>query len=96
MKKILVALLVVTASSLMAANGAALVKRCVGCHGVDFSKAALGKSEIVKGWSTSRIESALIGFKTTTESDEMVMKTQVSGFSDAQIKSIAKYISNIK
>jgi cytochrome c553 len=96
MKKILVTLLVIASTSLMAASGVSLARNCVGCHGVNFEKAALGRSDIVKGWSAERIESALISFKTTTESDEIVMKNQVSNFSNEQIKSIAKYISNIK
>ena len=96
MKKLSVAILIVAATSLMAADGSALVRKCAGCHGINFGKHALGRSDIVKGWSARRIESALIGYKTTTETDELVMKAQVSRFTNAQIKSIAKYISSIK
>jgi len=99
MKKltILVSALALSALSLVAApNGKALSAKCAGCHGVDFSKHALGRSDVVKGWSASKIEAALRDYKTTTESDELVMRTEVKNFSNAQIKAIAKYISSIK
>jgi len=99
MKKfnLLVSALALSALSLVAApNGKALSAKCAGCHGVDFSKHALGRSEVVKGWDASKIEAALRDYKTTTESDELVMKAQISNYSDAQIKAVAKYISSIK
>ncbi len=99
MKKLtlLVSILALSALSLAAApNGKALSAKCAGCHGVDFSKHALGRSDVVKGWSASKIEAALRDYKTTTESDELVMRTEVKNFSNAQIKAIAKYISSIK
>ena len=99
MKKLnlLVSVLALSALSLAAApNGKALSAKCAGCHGVDFSKHALGRSEVVKGWSASRIEAALRNYKTTTESDELVMKAQIGNYSYAQIRAIAKYISSIK
>jgi len=89
--------LALSALSLTAApNGKALSAKCAGCHGVKFNKHALGRSDIVKGWSARRITSVLIGYKTTTESDELVMRKEVKNLSKSQIKAIAKYISNIK
>jgi cytochrome c553 len=99
MKKLtlVITALALSALSLTAApNGKALSAKCAGCHGIDFSKHALGRSDIVKGWSARRVTSVLIGYKTTRESDELVMKKAVSNLSKSQIKAIAKYISSIK
>ena len=54
MKKIML-LSIVTAVSLFAANYAP----CAGCHGVDGSKKALGKSAVIKGWDVAKVEAAL-------------------------------------
>ncbi|HIP11878.1 MAG TPA: cytochrome C, partial [Arcobacter sp.] len=36
---------------------------CKGCHGVNFEKAALGKSKIVKNMTKDEVSHALIGYK---------------------------------
>ena len=61
---------------------------CAGCHGVDASKHALGKSAIIKGWSSSKIETALNGYKDGTYGGAMkgVMKGQVAKLSSDDIK----------
>jgi cytochrome c553 len=97
MKKLVIATaLIVGTLSLMGADGKALTQKCVGCHGVDFSKKALGRSDVVKGWSAAKIESALKAYKTTTESDELIMKAQIGNYTEAQIKAVAKYIAGLK
>ncbi len=97
MKKLVMAtVLVVSTLSLMAADGRALTRKCIGCHGMDFGKKALGRSEVVKGWSAKKIESSLKAYRTTTESDELVMKAQIGNYTDAQIKTVAKYIAGLK
>ncbi|WP_428023471.1 c-type cytochrome [Arcobacter sp.] len=92
MKKIVLGTLV-AAASLMAANTAA----CVGCHGANFEKAALGKSQIVKGWDAAKVEAALKGYKDGSYGGAMkgVMKGQVARLSDADIKAIAEQISKL-
>ena len=97
MKKIAFALLI-GAASLMAADGAALAKKCAGCHGADFSKKALGKSKVVKGWDAAKIEAALKGYKDGSYGGPMkgLMKGQVASYSDADIKAVSEYIAGLK
>ena len=96
MKKTLVTLSVVAiaATSTFAANTAA----CVGCHGANFEKAALGKSKVVKDMTKENIVTALKGYKDGSYGGAMkgVMKGQVASYSDADIAAVAAYISTLK
>ncbi len=96
--KILAGLLIVGATTLFATDGASLYKACVGCHGINGDKAALGKSQIIKGWDESKIEKALQGYKAGTYGGPMkgVMKGQAARLSDTDIKALAGYISTLK
>ncbi len=99
MKKLVIATLVTAgALSLMAADGKALVAKCAGCHGADFSKKALGVSKVVKGMKADEIVKALEGYKAGTFGGAMkgVMKGQIATYSDADIKAVAKYIAGLK
>jgi cytochrome c553 len=99
MKKLVIATLVTAgALSLMAADGKALTAKCAGCHGADFSKKALGVSEVVKGMKADEIVKALEGYKAGTFGGPMkgVMKGQVASYSDEQIKAVADYIAGLK
>ncbi len=49
MKKIVLGTMI-AAASLMAASWAP----CAGCHGASAEKAALGKSQIIKGWPVEK------------------------------------------
>lgn len=96
MKKLILGTLLVSATSLMA-DGASLYKKCAGCHGADADKKALGKSEVIKGWSASKIEKALKEYKAGTRDVNgmgFLMKGQIAPYSDAQIKELAKHISD--
>jgi len=66
-------------------------KGCVGCHGADFEKSAMGKSKIVKDMSKADIETALKGYKDGSYGGPMkaLMKGQVAKLSDADITDIA-------
>jgi len=68
------------------------VKSCVGCHGNDFEKKALGKSKVVKDMSKADIEKALKGYKDGSYGGAMkgVMKPNADKLSDEQIKAIAE------
>ena len=59
--KIITGLLLLGATSLFAADGASIFKACVGCHGASGEKAALGKSQIIKGWDVTKTQKALTG-----------------------------------
>jgi len=97
MKKLAVLTLAATvATTLMAADGAALYKKCAGCHGAHGEKKALGKSEVIKGWPKDKVVEALKGYKAGTRNVHgmgALMKGQVASLSDADIEAIADYIS---
>ena len=78
-------------TSAFAANTAA----CVGCHGANFEKAALGKSKIVKDMTKENIVTALKGYKDGSYGGAMkgVMKGQVAALSDADMDAIATQIT---
>jgi cytochrome c len=97
MKKIVLSAMfaAMTAASLSAASIAA----CAGCHGANFEKAALGKSEIVKGWDEAKIVASLNGYKAGTLNVHgmgAVMKGQTAKLSEADIADIAKQIAAMK
>ena len=98
MKKITLSLLILASTSLFASNTQSMVQKCVGCHGSDFSKAPLGKTNhIAKGKSMEHLYEELISFRTPEEGDsgEILMQGQIKNFTDAQLKEIAKYISSL-
>jgi len=75
----------------------AIYNACAGCHGADGSKAALGKSKIIKGWSADKVESALNGYKDGTYGGAMkaVMKGQAAKLSADETKAVSDYISTL-
>ena len=89
-------LLTLSAVALVATSSfAADTASCVGCHGANFEKAALGKSKIVKDMSKADIITALKGYKDGTYGAAMkgVMKGQVAKLSDADIEAMATQIT---
>jgi len=100
MKKVTLALILAGAASLaMAADGAALFKKCAGCHGAKAEKHALGKSAVIAGLDAATIEKDLKGYKAGTLNKHgmgMLMKGQVANLSDADIKALAEYIHGLK
>jgi len=76
-------------------DGKTIFAKCAGCHGAHAEKKALGKSNIIKGWKSAKIVTAINGYKDGTYGGTMkgVMKSQVSGLSDKEIKAVASYIS---
>ncbi len=88
-----------TEATKSAANGEALFKKCVSCHGAKAEKKALGKSEIIAGWDAAKVEEALKGYKAGTRNIHGMgglMKGQVASYSDDDIKAVAEYISKLK
>jgi len=100
MKKIaILGLVAAGAISLMAADGAALFKKCAGCHGAKAEKKALGKSEVIAGWDKAKIVQALKGYKAGKRNVHgmgALMRSQVATYSDADIEAVADYISKLK
>jgi cytochrome c-type protein NapB len=73
---------------------AASTAACVGCHGTNFEKKALGTSKIVKDMSKDDIVKALKGYKDGSYggAQKGIMKGQVAKLSDADIEAIADAI----
>ena len=79
-----------TASALYSATTAT----CIGCHGANFEKKAMGVSKVVKDMSKEDIVKALKGYKDGSYGGSMkaLMKSQVASLSDADINAIADTI----
>jgi cytochrome c553 len=73
-----------------------ILKKCVACHGKDWSKSALGKSKIVKDMSQEDIAIALKGYKNGTYGGQMkgLMKGQVARYSDSELEAMAEAIKS--
>ena len=93
-KKVLLGLAVIGSLTVVMADGAALYKKCAGCHGASGEKKALGKSVVIKGWEVKKTVEALKGYKVGTYGGPMkgLMKGQVKSLDDAKIESIAKFL----
>ncbi len=99
MKKVVLTLVALGAMSFLAADGAALFKKCAGCHGAKAEKKALGKSAVIAGLDAAKIEEDLKGYKAGTLNQHGMgglMKGQVASYSDADIKAVAEYIHGLK
>lgn len=75
----------------------AQMSACTSCHGLSFEKTALQKSKVVSKLSKEEIERALIGYKNGTYGGVMknLMKSQVSKYSEKELKEISLYIYNL-
>ena len=78
-------------------TGQDIFKKCIACHGQSAEKKALGKSQVIKGWDSAKIMTALNGYKDGTYGGAMkgIMKGQASVLSDDDIKLVAEYISKL-
>jgi len=96
--KTLIAILGLSAM-LSAADGGALFQKCAACHGAKAEKAALGKSEVIAGWSSAKTVDALKGYKAGTRNTKgmgAIMKGQTATLSDTDMKTIADYVAGLK
>ncbi len=94
MKKIALAMLV-AGVSLMAADGAALYKKCAACHGANGEKKALGKSAVITG--VDHLQD-LKDYKAGTLNRHgmgALMKGQVASYSDADLEAVNEYIKGL-
>lgn len=98
MKKFLMIAALTTAACSFAADGAALYKPCIACHGAKAEKKALNKSHIIQGWEVDKTVAALKGYKDGSYGGAMkgVMKGQVAKLSDEDMKAVAEYIHGLK
>ncbi|MDD2780579.1 c-type cytochrome [Sulfuricurvum sp.] len=96
--KTLIAILGLTAM-LSAADGGALYQKCAACHGLKGEKVALGKSEVIAGWSSAKVVDALKGYKAGTRNTKgmgALMKGQTATLSDADMKALGDHIAGLK
>ena len=99
MKKATLALMLAGAASLVMADGAALFKKCAGCHGAKGEKKALGKSAVIGGMDVATLVEDLKEYKAGKRNAHgmgMMMKSQVQSLSDADIQALAEYIHGLK
>ncbi len=71
---------------------------CAGCHGKDGKLKALGKSEVIAGQAKADLITKLNGYKAGTRNVSgmgVLMKGQAEKLSDADIETIATYLSGI-
>ncbi len=98
MKKLAIAMLF-AGSTLLMADGAALYAKCVGCHGANGEKAALGKSAVITGQDAAKTVEQLNGYKAGTLNVHGMgglMKGQVASMSDADMQAVADHIAAMK
>jgi cytochrome c553 len=79
-------------------DGAAIfAQKCASCHGLKAEKAALGKSQVIAGWSSGQTKDALKGYQAGTYGKDMkaLMQGQAKALNDAQIDAVAKHISGL-
>lgn len=89
----------ITAISTAALLANPIYNKCVGCHGANGEKAALGKSAALQGQSKEDIKSKLMGYKNGTLNVAGMgglMKGQVANMSEEDIDSVSEYISTLK
>ncbi len=99
MKKVTLALMLAGAASLVMADGAALYKKCAGCHGAKGEKKALGKSAVIGGMDVATLVKDMKEYKAGKRNVHgmgMLMKTQMQSLSDADIQTLAEYIHGLK
>lgn len=77
--------------------GKELYKACASCHGQNAEKPALGKSQVIKGWSVAKTQNALSGYVDGTYGGAMkaIMKGQAARLSADETKAVSKYISGL-
>jgi cytochrome c553 len=65
---------------------------CVGCHGLNFEKTAMGMSNIVSEMSKEYIEATLFNYKYNSVEGDMnpLMSWQTAKLTDDEIKAIAQ------
>ncbi len=87
---------VATQSAVSEGDGTNLFKRkCASCHGATGEKAALGKSQIIKGWEAGKIITALNGYKEGNYGGAMkgLMASQAASLSQDDIEALAAFLS---
>ena len=87
-------LITITTLGLLSVSALAVdTKACLGCHGKDFEKKAMGMSKIVKDMTKDEIVASLKGYQEGKGGKmKALMKGQVAKLSDADIETMAVMI----
>lgn len=100
MKKVIaLGLMSALATSVFAADGATLYKKCSACHGAKGEKKALNKSNIINAMTSEQIKIALEGYKAGTlnvHGQGKMMSMQAKNLTPADIDALSKYIPTLK
>ncbi len=89
---------VTPSSNKSAIDASSLFKsKCSSCHGAKAQNHALGKSNIIAGWDSKKIQNALNGYRSGTYGGGMkaIMKGQAVQLNDEQISALANFISKL-
>ncbi len=95
MKKFLLIALAGATTCMLAADGAALYKKCQVCHGAKAEKKYMNKVPALSTLKADYIAKALEGYKAGTNNKYktgMIMKGQASTLSKDDMKAVAEYI----
>lgn len=87
------------ASSLAAADGATLYKKCVACHGPKAEKSFLNKVPVLTTLSKEDMVASLKAYKAGTLNkfnSAAMMKPIVGPMSEADMEAVAEYITTLK
>ena len=98
MKKIAITMLF-AATTMAMADGAAAYAKCMGCHGANGEKAALGKSAVITGQDAAKTLEQLQAYKAGTlnlHGMGALMKGQVASMDEATMKAISAHIATMK
>lgn len=78
-------------------DGKALYASCIGCHGANGEKKALGKSAAIQGWNAQKTMDALNGYSDGSYGGALksMMKSQADKLTRAEKEAIAEHISKL-
>ncbi|MFP4332574.1 MAG: c-type cytochrome [Campylobacterales bacterium] len=101
MKKAILALATVGVVSLMAADGAAIYKKCAVCHGADGKMVYAGKVPAITSLNKEEIIASLNAYKAGTENKfgmgaVMSAQAKLNIKSDADAEAVAEYIETLR
>ncbi len=101
MKKLIglfsIAVLILTVSVALAADGSAIYKSCAGCHGPDGSKAT-GGSQVLKGQTAEEIVKKMNGYIDGSfgGAQKALMQRIAKKLSPEEIQAVAEHIATFK
>jgi len=79
-----------------APEGGALYRACAKCHGDAGEKTTFSRP--IGGWNEQELRKALGGYRAGTRNlrgQGSIMRQRLSGYSDAQLDALAKYVSKL-